>query len=450
MFLLAVAWMGTVIFVARQLVRSRDGSVGLPIAFLFATTFLYCGAFTYAVPGYTHLRGGGDLYLRAYQFTEATVLSGTATSLLGIVGFAVGCLLPYRAAGQRRAPAAPARLTRTYRRQLMTTLALLALVGFVMNFFSIPVPLAQAAGQVLRNVSVAFVCLGAALAIWEDGKPYGKWLLLGALIPAAYLVIWGFTSYGFLVLTIFAGFGLTVLSKRRWSAVRLTVIGAGLSYVLLSLFVVWMSFREELRRVLWSDAGLGERLIAIYQAFSKTVLLSPIDFASLDLLNLRLSQNILVGKAVELQAEIPSLRQNGKSLLVALFAILPRFVWPDKPTMNDNAFLTQNTGVVFSDRAAFGSGPVFEYFVNFGHLGVFIGFILLGLALRSIDKAAANALKERRLVDFVRWFVVGLAFVAPLTSFFFMVNTALMSWIILTFLKLALEGRRHPSAARPA
>ncbi len=450
MFLIAVAWLGTVIFATRQLIRSPEGSVGLPIAFLFSTTFLYCGAFAYAVPGYTHLRGGGDLYLQAYHFTEATVLSGATTSLLGIVGFTVGCLLPWRP--ERRLPPSPARaeLSPTYRNQLMTTLGLLALLGFVLNSVSIPLPLVQAVGQVLRNVAIAFVCLGAALAVMEDGRPYGRWILLGALIPAAYLVIWGFTSYGFLTLSVFAGFGLALLSKRRWGALRLAAIGGGLSYALLSLFVAWMSFRDELRRVLWSNAGVGERLIAIYQAFSKTVLLSPTNFASLDLLNTRLSQCIFVGKAVELHAANPSLRQNGKTLVTALFAFVPRFMWPDKPTMNDNIFLSQNTGLIFSSTAAFGTGPVFEFFVNFGNLGVFIGFILLGVALQSIDKAAFTALKERRLLDYVRWFVVGLAFVAPLTSFFFIVNTALMSWIALTALKYAMEGRRRPLTARPA
>lgn len=450
MSLVAVAWLATVIFVARRMICSRQGSVGLPIAFLLSTTFLYCGAFTYAVPGYTHLRGDGSLYLQAYRFTERTVLAGAETSLLGILGFAVGVLASSRS-NRRPLPSSRSRgLPPVYRKQLMSVLGILALLGFLISFVNIRVPLEQAASLVLRNLAVAFVCVGAALAVREDDTRYGRWLLLGSLIPAAYLLLWGYTSYGFLVLTVFTGFWLTSLAKSRWNTPRLTIVGAGVSYLLLSLFVAWMSFRDGYRAVVLSGGGLGQRLDAMFQGFSRTVLLSPVDFHSLDLVNARLSQTIFVGKAVELQTAIPSLRENGKTLLNALFAFVPRFLWPGKPTMNDNAFMAQNTGIAFSTSAAFGSGQVLEFYVNFGDVGVFLGFVVLGFVLRSVDRAAAVALRERRLLDHVRWSLVGLAFIAPLTSFFFIVNTAMMSWIMLTALKYVMQPPRRSLMSRPA
>ena len=305
--------------------------------------------------------------------------------------------------------------------------------------------------QVARNAAVVFVSMGAAFTVHvERQRTYWRWVVLAAAIPAAYLIVWGFLSYGFIVFTCFAGFWLAVLTKRRPRALTFALWGGGFTYVLLSLFEAWISFRTQLRAVLWNnDATFAERLDAIGNAFSHTELLTPSNFTSLDWLNTRLNQYLFVGKAIEFHEAMPSLWLNGQSIYLAFLAWVPRFLWPGKPTMGGNSFVAEHTGMHFSDAAAIGSGPVFEFYVNFGYLGVFFGLIALGIIVRWIDRSAALALKEGRLFDCARWFTVGLAFISPLATFFFMVNTALISWIILTGLKALLDRPVTAGYSRP-
>ena len=440
---IGLCWLVILVLVCRRTARSRDGTVGLPMAFLFSTTFLYCGAFVYAVPGYSHVRAGGDLYLQSYQFTEETVLLGTLATVMGIAGFALGCWLSTAPAPspQRRSGAA-LQIGRLYRTKVMWGLGLFAFCGFLLNGVSLPIPMLQALAQVARNVAVAIICLGAALTVLVDRRGgYGVWMAVGCTIPAAYVILWGFTSYGFVTLTVYAGFWLGILAPKRLGAWRIGVGAALITYLLLSLFVAWMSFREELRAVLWSNAGFNARLGAVLEAFDKTELLQSENFESLDLINGRLNQYIFVGKAIQLHEQEPDLQMDGETLLLALVAWVPRILWPGKPEMGGSGFVAKHTGLQFAEGATFGGGPVFEFYVNFNYAGVFFGFALLGIVLCRIDRSASRALRQGRLLDFIRCFTTGLALIAPLTDLFFIVNTATMSWLVLTGFKMIFESR---------
>src|SRR5688572_6406991 len=85
-----VAWIVLVVLCIRRTAWSPDGSVGIPAAFLLAMTFMYGGAFVYAVPGYTHTRTAAAGYLIGYAFTESTILQGLVCSLLAVAGFVLG------------------------------------------------------------------------------------------------------------------------------------------------------------------------------------------------------------------------------------------------------------------------------------------------------------------------------------------------------------------------
>jgi hypothetical protein len=271
--------------------------------------------------------------------------------------------------------------------------------------------------------------------------------MLGAAMPAAYLILWGFTSYGFIVFTCLAAYWLAVLAPRWLGPATLAASTGLVTYGMLSLFVAWMSFRVQLREVLWnSQATLGERLSAIATALGNADWLRPTNFSSLDWLNARLNQYVFVGKAIEWHELAPSLQLHGQTLLNALFVWIPRFLWPNKPVMGGNVFVAEHTGMTFSASATFGSGPVFELFVNFGQIGIFFGFLVLGIIVCLIDRRASTALRSGLLLEYVRWFTVGLAFIAPLTEFFFMFNTALITWVILTGLKVLLD---QPDAVLP-
>ncbi|WP_271065661.1 hypothetical protein [Caulobacter sp. NIBR1757] len=449
MSVIALCWLLMLVYVVVRTIRSRASSVGLPIAFILSMTFLYCGAFVYAIPSYTPQRAGSQLqaYFYAWNFSDKTVLAGAGLSLLGVVGFTLGAaLLPSFLERARALPDPRLFLenVRDTRRPLMLALGVASVAGFALTGLSIPVPMVDAVLLVCRTLAIAAVCLGAVLSQGVNWRAAAGWYAISLVIPLFYLVIWGFTSYGFITLIILGAFWLTVLARRQIGLARIVGIGAVVTYACLCLFVAWMSFREDIRAVVWSNASLSKRVETISNSFAHTKLLTPTDFESLDWLTVRLNQGLLVGKAVERHAVASDLRLNGGSIIISAAAVVPRALWPGKPTLSQSDFVTRHTGVVFSKSANFGSGPIFELFVNFGATGIFLGMLLLGAIVRALDKAAALGLREGRLIDFVRAFTVGLALVSPLSTIFFMVNTALISWIVLTLLKLAL-GRRVPA-----
>src|SRR5262249_34564339 len=91
MLAIMVAWLTMVVITCRITLRSAQGSVGLCAAYAITTTFLYCGAFAYIVPEYTHLRGGAHWWFDKLELSETALLYGVMASLLGIAGFMVGC-----------------------------------------------------------------------------------------------------------------------------------------------------------------------------------------------------------------------------------------------------------------------------------------------------------------------------------------------------------------------
>ena len=443
MLLIMLVWLSLLVVTSRNTIYSSNSSVGIPMSFLLSMTFFYIGAFTYAIPGYTHFVSG-NLYLLSYDFTEQTVLSGAFAVLIAVAGFTCGCMLVQKKYKDKK-PSSGFNFEGIYPKYIKSLFVFLGgicVLGFILNAFPPMFPMQQVFAQVGRNMAIPVICLGAIIGVQKKGiskggmLSYKKWVALAISIPVIYLVVWGFVSYGFIVFTIFAGFWLAVLSKhRRRLSIRVGLYALVITYILLSFFVAYMSFRSELREVIWGGGGYTASFVAIFDAFSNTKLLNPFDFESLDWLNIRLNQYIFVGKAIEYHQINPDLRLNGSTLFLALFSWVPRVLWPGKPEMGSNELVEAHTGMVFSERAVFATGPVMEFYINFGYIGIFLGFVLLGYLVRQLDKRAALALKEGRLVDFIRLFTVGIAIVAPLTDLFFVVSTAVATWLTIWGIK---------------
>lgn len=431
-----VAWIALVVLIVRRTISA--GSVGLPAALVLIMSALYGGAFVYAVPGYTHLRADGRLYLIHQGFTEWMVVQGTFVSLLGILGFAIGCGAFARP--RRIVHAAPMVRSRVHERSLLILLGGIGAASYLLHVMSIEFPMSGALIEAGRNVATAAICLGMWLA-FRDRGPTLPWLILAAMIPFYYLVVWGFTSFGFL-------FGLTLLAfwlaqrparPRGWLRTGLVTLAA--VQVFLTLFISWFWFRDQVRATVWR--GEGRPLTEILgDALGYAELFSPWNFAALDIVNIRLNLTSFIGRMIEHHAANPDLRLWGATLVILPFVLVPRVLWPDKPERGGSAFMSEHTGTLFSDDAAFGTGSVFEFYINFGAPGVLVGFVALGWIVRRIDRAAVRALFAGDLLNFARWFVVGVVALDPLIRPFFMVNGAVMAWLLMTALILAIGPQR--------
>jgi len=438
--LLLPLWLGALGLIWNSISQQKNTSIGLPLAVFFATCFEYVGAFAYAVPGYSHLRTGGDLWLAHKYFTADTVLLGLQQTTIALGAFALGTILSSRGRKQEKSNAVP----HASATNVLLVLAGLTAFGILLAFVSLPIPMVQAFWQVCRNAAVVFVSLGALIASQKNGRAgVYRWMLIGLLIPIFYLTFLGFMSYGFLAFVFLASFFALRLPRRPMGLVKLLAATLATGYGLLSVFVVYMSYRRSLREAIWGGASISERLEAIFTTFSDTRLLDPFNYASLDWLVIRLNQSMYVGKVVEMHTLFPELRQHGESLLLAVIAWIPRFLWPKKPEAGGSQMILENTDIdQLSESATFGAGAVIEFYVNFGTLGVAIGYFVLGWVVRWLDRMAGRACTSGDHLEFAKYACIGIAIIKPLESLFFVVNTAIATAVVFWMVGLFFRLRR--------
>jgi len=101
---------------------------------------------------------------------------------------------------------------------------------------------------------------------------------------------------------------------------------------------------------------------------------------------------------------------RGDTLWQALTALIPRALWPDKPTVaGSGSLVSEYTGIQFAAGTSVGIGQVMEFYVNFGTMGVVIGFLILGLIVTICDTCASERLGSGDLHGFVMWYMPGLS-----------------------------------------
>jgi hypothetical protein len=430
LLLIALSWVLLCYYVSRICNRSVEGSVGLPIAFLITMTFMYGGALVYLVPGYSHVDND---YLLSLDFTDEMVAQGCFASVLGIAGIAFGCRIATRPG---RMKSGDGRLSAISVEVPGLPIWLVLMVGglaFALTSVSAGQASIESVLEAARNLAIVGVCLGLSSAHQrKDWRLKYKWLLVASFIPAVYLLGWGFLSYGFIA-------GSTVLAF-TW-ALRGTTRGHRLSpnrvflgvvafYLILSAFVSYMEARQYLREVLWSDASLEARIAVVFGAMAKASFFNPFDFHQLDLINMRLNQNVFIGKAISWLQSYPDLFQNGGTIVESFFAWIPRVFWPNKPEMGGSSFVSLYTNITLSETTSFGAGPIFELYVNYGYPAIFIGMTVFGAVLRFVDIRCAQALRSGDWPKFVRFFLVGIPLINPLNVFFFMVSSCAAAWIL--------------------
>jgi hypothetical protein len=114
---------------------------------------------------------------------------------------------------------------------------------------------------------------------------------------------------------------------------------------------------------------------------------------------------------------------------MAVVAWIPRFVWHDKPATGGNELLAQYTGLRFSRTTTMATGQIFELFINFGRLGVFIGMFVFGIVVRYFDLRCRQMLLEKNYGKFIKFHLAGMALILPSGLIFFMVTAVVASWV---------------------
>lgn len=435
--LCALLWGYLIVKLYKSLVRSRQGTVGLPFAYVLTTMLVHIGALVYLDPGYDNTF---NRYLESWSYTPDTVATGLEVSVLGILGFTGGVSL-----ANHIISSCEKGIGGKYEIYLLKESKILFYIGagsVVFTFIGIGIvnslPGLQALTVGLYNLLILAVC--GFLLYLHQVNLRSRYLVVG-LAGAAGLVAIQMIRTGILGDSVAAAlivvcFMLAVSQRRKRSITKGIVMLAVISYTVVASGVVWMEIRDDLRTAVNRGAGFSERVEVVAKALSSTAFFDPTDVTHLELIDMRMNHNVIIGKTVENIADRPELIRHGDSIMLALFGWVPRIIWTSKPTRGGSDEVSLYIGRAMSSGSTFGTGPIFELYINFLYTGVLVGMAIYGFILRWFDIRSAMRLYNGQALGSSNYFAAGVAMVTAMDSLFFIVNG-----IIACFLLSVLIGR---------
>jgi hypothetical protein len=289
-------------------------------------------------------------------------------------------------------------------------------VGIGVLSYFVFLPLARYVPS-LTSVVAAFAKL-LIIGIWvhlynaeraKDGARVIKILALLPLLPMSTLVTGGFLGYGIYWVLSIVSFYFVITNVRKWFYVLAPIV----VYVGLCLFVAYMGERVAIRDVVWEqEASIFDR---VERAAGIIPNLEPLDVsqpAQATAINDRLNQNMFVALAIERhESGFADFARGGT---VPLWALVPRAVWPGKPDVGGGRSVVADfTGLHLSESTSFGAGQVLEFYVNFGVIGVIIGFLIAGGLFMWLDRKIMRSLAAHDLRGLLFSAMFGLALLQP-------------------------------------
>ena len=415
----------------------RDRSVGLLLTYVLSFAALHWLASALRMLPWFVPRNG-DL-----------TLEGLQQSTYALIAFAIGTELAHHRPTRRAADEDPewspksARLVRMY---------LVAGIG-VYTLFLMAGRLPFVAAIV--STGSTLVAVSVALMIWvasTQRRVINAWLWVAVtcLFPLVTVVTQGFLGYGFVAMLIVASFAASMQRSRAKAALA----GMLLLYAGLSVYVTYMRDRSEIREVVWGGERVEARVDQLQSTLINMEWFDPMQIDHLNRIEKRLNQNHLVGAAVVWLDEGNIEFAGGGTLFDAIVAVIPRALWPGKPTTAGSGDIVSTyTGIDFAYGTSVGVGQVLELYINFGTAGVVVGFVVIGALIALVDRRSASYLAQGDIRNFTLWYMPGLSLLQIGGSLSEVTATAAASWALVHVVSKFAGGNRlvdDPVAPRAA
>ena len=408
-------WMAVVGAIALARFRRKDNGVGLILAYVLNLWLIHWLAVSlYLLPDFRN-------------YDPQIVALGFEQSLYAIFAFAFGSvvLTPFIL---NLGLLSHGTITHTLDRRLPK--AYIAIGAFSFLALSLGVGWLPSATAIV-STGQQLVVAGLGLCCWQARKERNYkmlqfWLAMTLLLPFITIVTRGFIGYGAVAALSVLVFTSTFVRSRS----LLLVGGILLGYLGISVYVTYMRDRGEIREVVWGGQSFQDRVDRIATTVKNFEWFDPSNNDHLKRVDGRLNQSYLAGLAVSRLSDVGGYG-HGATLWEALLALIPRALWPDKPVSAGSGNLASDyTGVQFAQGTSVGIGQVMEFYVNFGTLGVVIGFVIMGLLVTTLDKMAAASLAHNDLHSFILWYLPGLSLLQVGGSLVEVTSSAVASIIV--------------------
>lgn len=395
--LLLVVWMAVAIATVYNQWKRENTGTGLVLAYLLNFWLIYWP--------------GAAIYLLPWNPVHdlSTVEAGFQQATYAVIGFGVGSIVftPLcRRVFNFAKPAASSHRPNPRLAQMYIVVGLVCFAILLPFLGRLPtITSLIGSGWSLLVPGLGLSCLQA----WQEQKPrvFLCWLVVGLCIPLFTIISGGFASFGIAATLAFLAFVGTFYHPRWW---KLALVAFLTGYLGLSFYVSYMRDRTEIRETIWGGQTLSNRLARLYMTLSDFEWFDLSNDLHLQRIDDRLNQNHLVGAAVSYLDSGAQDFAQGDTLWEALLALVPRAVWPDKPIgAGSGNLVTTYTGISFAEGTSVGIGQVMEFYVNFGDVGVVLGFLVIGMIITVVDWSAYQPLKQGDWERFIFWYLPGLS-----------------------------------------
>lgn len=426
----SVVWAGLLLLTLARTGRSRHGSIGLPFALIASYTASHAGALVHLVDSYEPALYA---YQRGFGYTRQTVADGLEASCIAMLFATLGFALVDLTLKARTITKTSLNLE-VVRKSAWIAIALgLAAfsVGLALSRMGISIPGMQAVLTALRNL----------LVVGASGVVLHRYLTKGARSALLLTIFFALLLPGLLLVTtaiLADSIELSIVSLAFYFSLRRVKSGSfgrNLS-IFCAVFAVsvvfsigYLQYRDILRNVVWGGGSIEDALGVASNAAKDFEIGKAGDNEALAMLDIRLNQNIFIGLAIDRLRSDQDSYEQGASIVAAMVGWVPRIIWPEKPQRGGSAFIAKHTGLSFSEGTTFGAGPIFELFVNFGYIGVAIGFAFCGMLVRVFDIYAFRALQAGDLPSFAQYQLAGMALLPALADLLFL-TTALATALL--------------------
>jgi hypothetical protein len=405
---------------------------------------MHIGAVVYIFDDYHH---ESNLYLKSWEYTPATVVAGLKVSVMGIAGYVLGTVSASRFTNSY--------VIKTYqtskeqnRKNLRTHLYLIG-IGLVATF---AMAVSSSFLGSFSGLTAVFVAFRNALVFGVCGLIFilaltGRRNVAIIISLCACMLIIGAQAItsGILGDSIFVSVSIIsfmlILFAKKVGVLRGILFSIVILYLSVVCSLAWLSIREGVRQtVLNESTNTSDRLAAVAEEIVAVGPLLIPSTAHFEFLDARLNHNVTIGKIVEHLEVHPELFKGGWGLLESLIAWVPRAIMPNKPERGGSEIVSLYTGLTLSETSSFGSGPIFDFYINFGTAGVLAGCFFFGAALRWLDIRCAESLVCSNQHNALLLFFVAINMVTPFETVFWIVNGIVSSliagWVILIMINL--------------
>jgi hypothetical protein len=380
------------------------------------------------------------------QFTSsADTIAGFRVSSYGVLAFIVGTLLvPAQVVSRRGLLGSSGAGSILVPDRIAMILVGIGATAHLLG--STPVASLPSAGAVL-SAGRQCILLGVSLLCWNawhkgQYRRFYHSVGFAFMLPVMTVVLHGFIGYGVVMLGSILLF-IAMFYRPRWLLLLGLVIGI---YSGMSFWVAYANNRNEMRDKVWGGEGVEAALQVGQKMFDSLTFFDFSNQSHLALIDIRLNQNWLVGRALVVTPQYVPF-QDGRTIIEAIYAVVPRLLWPDKPEVGGSGeYVSEHTMIPFAKGTSVGLGQVFEFYINFGIPGVIGGFLLLGMMLRYFDIRFTDSLASGDARGMITYYVVGASALQPggsLSEMFAAVASAIVVvWILVRYLDL----RNDPSS----